>query len=127
MGDNEPTYSKPPTQAFAEAVAEDDYQAPTVKAKGEDPTLSDDGFVNVAPEYRNFANETDKPLVGDEGAEADIESAYVADDADYNKGATDNGESGEDDEDDEEETGSGSGGSSGSGYTPPTPPQSPQS
>ena len=33
---------------------------------GENPDHSPvDGFVGVSPEYRNYANETDKPLEGD--------------------------------------------------------------
>lgn len=128
MGDNEPTYSKPTSQEYAERVTSEDYVPDTVLNKGEDPKQSDDGFVNVGSEYRNYANEVDKPRIGEEGAEAAIESEYVAEDADYDKGGPDEGEPvvESDDGEVEEEEEQQSGGSSQGGPTFPSTPSAPQ-
>ena len=95
-----PSYSKPPTQAFAEMVEAEDYVPSTVVGQADDKELSEDGYVNVSAEYRNYANATDKPRNGDEGAESDIEDRQLADDVDPDKGATP--EVPEDAEEDEE-------------------------
>lgn len=128
MSDNEPTYTKPASQQYAERVTSEDYVPDTVLQKGEDPKQSDDGFVNVGAEYRNFANEVDKPRIGEEGAEAAIESEYVAEDADYDKGGPDEGEPDVESDDGElEESGSSTSSTPPSGgSTFPSTPSAPQ-
>lgn len=124
-----PQYVDPPTKAWAEEAEKDDYVAPTVKAKPEDQELSDDGFINVGAEYRNFANETDKPLVGDDGPEAQIEERHLKDDYDETKGATPEGVAESDDgepDDDETVQTPNAGGGSGTPAAPPFPPSGQQ-
>lgn len=99
---DKPNYTKPSSQVSAERVTAADYVPESVLVKGTDPVLSDNGFVNVSTEYQNFANATDKPLVGEEGAEAEIELGYLSDDVDHAKGATAEGDSSDESEDDEE-------------------------
>lgn len=119
-----PVYTDPPTKAWAEESEKEDYLPPTVKAKPEDQELSKDGFINVGAEYRNFANETDKPLVGDEGPEADIELRHLDDDYDEDAGATAEGEAPESDDGElEDETGGQTPPGGGGGFTPPASPQ----
>lgn len=48
---------------------------------GENPAYgvpNDDGFIGVSPEYANFANDTDEPLLSDDEQEAADEAAKVA-------------------------------------------------
>lgn len=109
-------YEKPASQVDLEARQKKDYQPSSVLIKGEDPVVSDNGYIGVDPIYQNYANETEAPMKSEGGPEAKIQANFVADDADFTAGATENGEVEEDDED-EDETPSGSTGPS----TPQTP------
>jgi hypothetical protein len=105
-------YSKPASQLDLEARQKEDYVPPTARTQAEDPGKSENGYIGVAAEYQNFANETEAPIKVEKGAEAKVLSNFVSDDADYKAGATPEGES--DTEDDEEEA-------SGSTTAPSTP------
>ena len=99
-----PTYTKPTSQLDLEERQAKDYRNPSELIKGEDIGPSDNGFIGVDPVYQNFANETDKPLVGEKGAEAEIEKKYLSDDVDADKGATPEGESEAEDKDEKSTT-----------------------
>lgn len=87
MADKEANYEKPTVLLDLEARQEAGWQPATVKKVGQDAEVSKDGFIGVDQIYRNFANETEAPMTGDEGAEAKVEEAYYSDDVDFKVGA----------------------------------------
>ena len=110
-------YEKPASQVDLEARQKKDYQPSSVLIKGEDPQVSDNGYIGVDPIYQNYANDTEAPLKSEGGPEAKIQANFVAEDADFTAGATAQGEADEEDDDEEDETLSGS--------TSPSTPQTP--
>lgn len=134
-----PQYSKPTSQVDLEERMKDDYVVPSRLVQGTDPEKAETPYVGVDPIYQNYANETEKPLLSEKGAESKLESLAYADDVDKDFGATPEGESEATEQAEEEQSGdstsTSSGGTgtttaSGSGSTPPasgsTPPSTTQ-
>ena len=123
-------YSKPTSQVDLEERTKDDYVVPAQLVQGTDPVPAETGFVGVDPIYQNYANDTEKPLRAEKGAEKKFEDLAYADEVDTDFGATPAGESEAQEQKEEEQksgdaTSSTSGGSgtttaSGAGSTPPT-------
>lgn len=102
-----PNYEKPSSQLDLEARQKKGYKPSSVLIQGEDPQVSDNGYIGVDEVYQNYANDTEAPLRAEDGPEAKIEANFLSDDADVTAGRTEDGESSDDDE--EEELGSPSG------------------
>lgn len=51
--------------------------------------VSDDGYVGVSPEYKNYANESDRPLVSEDGTVAALETRQIEHDQAMTKTAED--------------------------------------
>lgn len=100
-----PKYTKPTSQLDLEARQAKDFVNPSVLVKGVDGEPSDNGFIGVDPVYQNYANETDRPLLAEGGAESKLEKDYVTDDVDTTKGATPEGESEAEDKAEDEDKG----------------------
>lgn len=81
---SEPEYTKPTSQLDLERRLEEQNKVqPASHLTALNPAdqldlddESDDGFVGVDPIYRNYANDTEKPLQADEGAEAKAEELH---------------------------------------------------
>jgi hypothetical protein len=78
----------PPTASKADKAAAE--QAEKVAAEGlyaategddNSVAVSDDAFIGVSDEYKNYANESDRPLKAEEGREAEIEEQQAAHEA----------------------------------------------
>lgn len=94
------SYTKPSSEVWAEEVASGKYDAEHSRVnRGDDAGLSDDGFIAVSPEYRNFADPIHKPYQGEGKVGTELEAQFLEDDADNDKGATDEGESSDDEAD----------------------------
>jgi hypothetical protein len=115
-----PQYQESSASLDAKERAKKDFKPASQLQKGVDPALSEDGFIGVSSEYRNYADEKFAPLASEKGVEADLEGALLADDVDIKKGAPAEGES----EAEPEPSGSSSGASGSTGSTPPAPPSS---
>ena len=87
-----PQYSKPTSQVDLEERQKKDYVPPAVLTQGEDQPVSENGYIGVDPIYQNFANETEAPFAVEKGPEKEIFEAHLADDVDFSKGATADGE-----------------------------------
>jgi hypothetical protein len=97
------TYTKPTSQLEYERVTDKDYTPDSVLVKGTDPDKSDNGYIGVDPIYQNYANSTEAPLqTSAKSAEGKLIAAELADDVDFKKGATPEGESDVEDSDKEE-------------------------
>lgn len=125
-----PQYSKPTSQVDLEERSKDDYVPPAQLVQGTDPELASTPFVGVDPVYQNYANDTEKPLRAEKGAEKKFEDLAYADDVDEDFGKAEAGEStGEEKEEEEEESKTPASTPTG-GSTPPsggsTPPSSTQ-
>lgn len=119
-----PTYSKPASQLDLEERQKSDYTPPSVLLQGEDPHLSTNGYVGVDPVYQNAANDTEKPMQADKGAEAKVFEKFLADDVEYPELGTegsDDADEYKEDEDEKKEEPSASSGSSSSSPTPSNP------
>lgn len=114
MAKDKPNYSKPASELDLEARQAEDYVPPTVVVKGTDAPLSSNGYIGVDPIYQNAANDTEKPIKAEGGAEAALYEKSLADDAEYPE------LDGEPVEDDDSSSSSGS-----TPTTPSTPPSSP--
>lgn len=124
-----PQYSKPTSQVDLEERSKDDYVPPAQLIQGTDPQPAETSFVGVDPIYQNYANDTEKPMRAEEGAEKKFEDLAYADEVDADFGAAPQGEAEAVEKKEEEESGdstsSTSGGTgtttaSGSGATPPS-------
>lgn len=69
--------TKAENEVDPEAVAADGYYS-TVESDDNSVALSDTGFVGVSPEYANYANDTDKPLVSEDEVQAAMEESARA-------------------------------------------------
>jgi hypothetical protein len=124
-----PSYSKPTSQIDLEERTKDGYVPSGQLLQGTDPQPAETGFVGVDPIYQNYANETEKPLLAEKGAESKFEQLAYADEVDTDFGATPAGEAeAEAEKEEKDETtqspASTSTQASGAGATPPqTPPQ----
>lgn len=56
---------------------------------GNSLAVSDDGFVGVSPEYKNYANESDRPLVSEDEDVAALETLQIEHDQAMTKVADD--------------------------------------
>lgn len=121
-----PQYSKPTSQVDLEERTKDGYVPSGQLLQGTDPQPAETPFVGVDPIYQNYANETEKPLLAEKGAEKKFEDLAYADEVDADFGATPEGEAeAKEEEQSGDATSTSSGGTgtttaSGSGSTPPT-------
>ena len=72
-------YTKPTSQLDLEARLDKDNRNEAAEAPlATYPDAQDEeGFVGVSPEYANYANDTDKPLAAEEGAEKVAEDLFL--------------------------------------------------
>lgn len=75
------SYTKPTSQRDLEQRLENGNEAQSRVGVAVSPhevdVVSEDGFVGVAPEYQNFAVDTDAPFQADEGPDKLAEDQYV--------------------------------------------------
>lgn len=83
MSDEKARYSKPASQLDLERRQENGNESSARLTQPGETPLSDNGYVGVDLPYQNAANDTEKPLKVDEGAEAEVFAQFVADDAEY--------------------------------------------
>lgn len=120
-------YTKPSTQLDLEARQKADYVPEAQLSPGEDPKPSENGYVGVDPIYQTFANPTEKPMRAEKGSLAKIEENVYDEDADFDAGATPEGEVDSEEEEDEDEGTGSTGGSTTTPTTPSTPSTPPSS
>jgi hypothetical protein len=83
-----PTRAEKQAAEQAEKVAEVGLYEAT-EGDGNSIAVSDDGYVGVSPEYKNYANESDKPLRSEDEDVAALEQLQIEHDQDMTKVADD--------------------------------------